>query len=399
MRGMVLTERFVIMKRTLNKEEFAMTKMKSRNGKIDFLRFFFSVIVVLNHAKYFTPKGALQDVFKGYSLAVEFFFLVSGYLMMATIERAESRESSLSLARESGAFLFRKFKSVYPEIAIAYIAASICVSLVAVRPFLDVVTDSWTDLFLISSTGLRMETVNGVTWYISSMLICMAILYPLLRKYKSMMVRIVLPLLVLLVLGYMKQNLGSPRNPTEWLGFTFRGNMRAFAEIGLGVLCYFAAKKVKQIQFKMLGKILLTAVEVSIYISYVWYMSTTPVSMRDYLHLFLLCVAVIISFSAQGVGANLFNNRFFAFLGKYSLSLYLGHVFFASYLHELFPFLTAWRYRYQLLFYLFAAFATAAVVFLISNLLRKYGNRILTFGKRLFTVSNSDTVAAAIENR
>lgn len=84
-----------------------MIKQTSRNGKIDFLRFVFSICIVLNHAKIFLPAGPLADRFMGYSLAVEFFFLVSGYLLMATIEKAE-KNRALPLPKETGRFMLRK---------------------------------------------------------------------------------------------------------------------------------------------------------------------------------------------------------------------------------------------------------------------------------------------------
>ena len=49
---------------------------KQHNVTIDFLRFLFSVIVVLHHSRY--VLGDDNCYFLGGSLAVEFFFFVSG---------------------------------------------------------------------------------------------------------------------------------------------------------------------------------------------------------------------------------------------------------------------------------------------------------------------------------
>jgi len=40
------------------------------------------------------------------------------------------------------------------------------------------------ELLLIGNVGFETKTINGVMWYLSSMLSCMFILYPLLKKYK-----------------------------------------------------------------------------------------------------------------------------------------------------------------------------------------------------------------------
>lgn len=56
-----------------------------RNGKIELLRFLFAVIIVLHHSRQLL--GDENCLFLGGSLGVEFFFIVSGYLMMSSIEK------------------------------------------------------------------------------------------------------------------------------------------------------------------------------------------------------------------------------------------------------------------------------------------------------------------------
>lgn len=57
--------------------------MKQRNGKIEFLRFVFSMVVVLFHLNYvyFKDKLLLTDSISFFAygyIGVEFFFLVTG---------------------------------------------------------------------------------------------------------------------------------------------------------------------------------------------------------------------------------------------------------------------------------------------------------------------------------
>ena len=94
----------------------------NRNGKIEFLRFLFSVIIVIHHSRYIL--GDDQCLFLGGSLAVEFFFLVSGYLMMASIDRISARKApGQDLGRETLGFLWRKARAVYPDLLIAWVIA------------------------------------------------------------------------------------------------------------------------------------------------------------------------------------------------------------------------------------------------------------------------------------
>ena len=65
---------------------------KQHNVTIDFLRFLFSVIVVLHHSRY--VLGDDNCYFLGGSLAVEFFFFVSGYLLLAGADKAGRKNSA-----------------------------------------------------------------------------------------------------------------------------------------------------------------------------------------------------------------------------------------------------------------------------------------------------------------
>lgn len=58
--------------------------MKQRNAMLDITKFIFSVAVLLLHANPIVEGHELFTMRKGY-LAVEFFFIVSGYFMMRSI--------------------------------------------------------------------------------------------------------------------------------------------------------------------------------------------------------------------------------------------------------------------------------------------------------------------------
>ena len=112
--------------------------IKKRNGKIEFLRFLFAVIIVLHHSRYLVSDE--KCIFLGGSLAVEFFFIVSGYLMMATIEKKRLTNSSvLMLGNETLQFILKKVKSVYPDVLIAWIIACVFISYVKDNSFFEVI--------------------------------------------------------------------------------------------------------------------------------------------------------------------------------------------------------------------------------------------------------------------
>ena len=107
-----------------------------------------------------------------------------------------------------------------------------------IRGFLSMLMDGFGEGSLLFMAGIGSTTFNAVMWYLSSMLISMAILYPLIRKYPDNMTKIILPVAVILMLGYLYQNYGTLRSPTQWIGFTYKGNIRAISEISMGVIGY-----------------------------------------------------------------------------------------------------------------------------------------------------------------
>ena len=80
-----------------------------RNGKIEFLRFIFALMVVFSHSGSFMGE---YTIFAGGSLGVEFFFFVSGFLMMATIEKLNQVSQPQNIGKETGQFIIKKWKLI-----------------------------------------------------------------------------------------------------------------------------------------------------------------------------------------------------------------------------------------------------------------------------------------------
>lgn len=354
-----------------------------RNQTIDCLRFIFAVIIVIHHSR--SLLGDENCMFLGGSLAVEFFFLVSGYLMMASVFKKNQSGKSTGTAKETLGFLKRKLYSFYPEVLVAWIVAFAftCWALESnSKAIIKRFVDSFSESLLLYSFGVSWNTVNPATWYLSSMLICMAILYPLLRKFPCVMKYLVMPLSALFLLGWLCKNDGHPRNPTKWIGFTYKGNLRALAELELGVLLFFSAQKIRKIPFNRLGKTLLTIIECCCYAAVVIYMFLETPSRRDLFFIGLLCLGISLSFSKQTLLSELPESKFVFWLGKFSFPLYLSHQFYAKGLNDLLP--AVYTNAQRMVIYLFCSFATALFVWGFSNLIRRFSKQIMTTFKHLF---------------
>ena len=346
-----------------------MATTKKRNGKIDFLKFLFAIIVLIHHTRYVI--GDKKSLFLGGSLAVEFYFMVSGYLMMASIKKMSER--TMSLGAETGAFLWKKYKSFCPEILITYVIAFAITYLGQKTNFFTLLSTTFSEVLLINMAGIWAKSVNGAIWYLSSMLIAMAILFPLLRKYGDTALYVIIPVGSLLILGWFCGNVKSPRNPTEWLGWTYKGNLRALAELGIGISLYPIVEKLKKLNFTVFGRIFLTAVEYGCYAQLIHYMYTSTATRKDFFYLLIYAIALVISFSQMGIDTVVFNNRFFSWLGKFSFPLYLSHHFYSKNIRAFFP---KYSDKRLLVLYYGLSLGTALVVMILSDLIRKYGSKL-----------------------
>ncbi len=99
--------------------------MKSRNILVEFARFLFSVLVVGYHVQ-MSMNNSVADFFENGALAVEFFFLISGYFLARSIEKI-SAKGKYNPALESCRFMSNKVKGILPTHLTAIIAVIIVI--------------------------------------------------------------------------------------------------------------------------------------------------------------------------------------------------------------------------------------------------------------------------------
>ncbi len=380
---------------------------KQHNVTIDFLRFLFSVIVVLHHSRY--VLGDDNCYFLGGSLAVEFFFFVSGYLLLIGADKAGRKNGAgyllpggadmagrteaagletkgigagtTGIGGETLHFILHKIRSFLPEFLIAWWIGFVLIGVVRKYGVLDYLkafgNDFW-ELTLVKMSGLFTHGIDGAMWYLSAMLLGMAFLYPLLRTKRDLMTHLVCPLLALFLYGYLCQAEGHPRDPIVWLGLCYKGLVRAIAGLCTGVVICMAVRRLKRFSPSGLtktGNALAIGAQLLCLLLTIRYMAEQEPSEYDYFYMFLLMLLVLISFSGFGLESVLGNSQrlhlLSAFLGKYSLSLYLGHLYFAQHVNELLP-EELYSGKIRMTVYLAAAFANGLLVMGLSALYRRY---------------------------
>ncbi len=363
----------------------------ARNHTIELLRFLFAGIVVLHHSRYLF--GDENCYFLGGSLAVEFFLFVSGYLLMAGVEKAGN--SDALLGEETLRFIFHKMSGFLPEFLIAWwigFAAAALLQKWNIGQIWDAFRDNFWELTLVKMSGLFTGGINGVMWYLSAMLLAMAILYPLLRKYQDMMSRIICPLLALFIYGYLCREYGHPRDPAAWNGMFYKGFLRTMAGLCSGVVICRAAAWCRRRAAHGLtaaGNFLAALVQLACLILSIRYMRLEKPSEEDYFYMFLLLLLVLLTFCGWGI-ASLWQQenpnagretlrtllcRGADFLGKYSLPLYLGHLYFAQHINDVTA-LAALNKEPKMLLYVGLSLGNGAVIMALAALWRRKRRKI-----------------------
>ena len=352
-------------------------KTKSRrNGRIEILRFVFAFIVLLHHSRYLL--GDDNCYFLGGSLGVEFFFIVSGYLMMNTVDRIVSSKNyntipvDKNLANETASFIKKKVQAILPQFPIAWFIGLLFVIILNHMTIVDAFEafkqDFW-ELSLLKMTGIYYGGLDGVMWYISSMLICMTILYPLLRRFPHMMRKIWCPFLALMFLGMMCILDGHPRNPTKVYSIIYKGNIRAFAEICIGIWSYDIVRKIKSVNWSKLAGFISEILQLAGYGMAIIYMYSDKPGKDDYFFLMVLSISVILSFAQVGILSDAFNNRFSMILGRFSAAMYFSHLYYAQNLNLILE--DSLSKQEKTLIYIACSFVTALVVEALAFLYKK----------------------------
>ena len=240
-------------KKTISKKkkEIKNDSIKKHNGIIGLWKFLFCIMIILHHGKDFNYENS-RRLFVGGNIAVEFFFIVSGFLMAKNALNKKDCDED-NLGKETFNYILKKIKGFLPYTIIAWIF------LIIINNIFDTISIrnnilSILDIFLLEMTGIKIKILNGPLWYISSMLICMSILYPLIRKYKYNYIYIFIPLSVLLIMGYSNHLFNNLKGIHEWVGFTYRGNLRAFVDLSIGIFIYAISENFKNIKFTFIGK-------------------------------------------------------------------------------------------------------------------------------------------------
>ena len=305
--------------------------MKQKNGKIELLRFLFSIAVLCFHIlKYIlgeiSPKNGIRlALFPGGAMGVEFFFILSGFLMASSLYYAKNCQSS-SLGSETLRFIKNKFVSLLPMRLIVFVllfAVTLLTNSWGIGTLIKKVLSYIPGFFLVQMSGIGVPYLNHIEWYLSVMLIGMFILYPLLRKNFDTVSKIIAPLATVLILGYLYQSAGRLTGVTAWDGLCYRSMLRGLSELCLGIFIFVICQKLQTVTLSGFKKLAFTGFEIACWVTAFTMMLLVLPRNYEFYILFFIAVGAILSFSNLSYGSRMLNNKVIFYLGKLSLPIYL----------------------------------------------------------------------------
>ena len=329
-----------------------------RDSYLDIIKFLFAIMILFFHAG--------NEIFPGGRIAVEGYFMISGYFMMISIAKAAGKEDSLGVSTVK--FLRHKYVTLAQYLIPAVLIAVCAFVAAGITPLSEAVRNAPLLLFEIipmNAFGFEGYYVVGISWYLSSMLFALAVLYPLCRRFGQDFVLIVGIPVVLLIYGYLYIVIGSMAVP-GWLMEPIpvpTRLLRGLAGCLAGCILYEAVKWLREYRLSSMGRAAVVLFEIWGF-GYLFYACRKLAkSEYDYFLVFLIFALLLIGISGiTGL------KRYYSFagtkvLGIVSTLIVLNHYQWSDFIiAKTGGFTTA-----HIPYYLLATGCSSALCYLIGN--------------------------------
>ena len=358
-------------------------KESNYNYFIDFLKFIFSIVIVIYHAWVFAYDYN-SALFKAGYLAVDFYFIVTGYLMMNSIQKDKNSESSIGI--KTIKFLYKKIKNIFPYILFAFVIGSILLYKDTGLTISVLTRNNYiSEILQIGVLGLGFP-INSATWYISSMLLSLMFLYPLALKYKDNYSTLIAPILLIIFLLICYSFNIKINNPIYKMGLGLNGLYKGFIFILLGNITYVLTNSFKKIPFNKLGRIILTIIEFILLLILLYTMNYNILG--TIIVALITVILVIITFSNKSYTNKIFNFKILKELGKFGFIMFLNNIYFRTFLIQNDY---SFRYRNFLILYVGLTIISSLVSYAVVPLFMKMFSKIRIILKKLLLTTEQNS--------
>lgn len=335
--------------------------MKKYSIGINGLRGLFALIIVLFHFELFYSFGEYKIFSSGY-FAVEFFFILSGFLICKNFIQKDKKSISEAIAS--------KVKKMYP----AYILALFALISVYVAKWYNFNYILWlkqtpnnikllTESLMLQSTGIsNFKSINGPSWYVSSLIVNTGIIIGLLKIFKKFR-KVTFLIITCLIYSYFYFNHYS-MSPNYFVYYIFSSAvLRGLAGMSLGALtCLITidlSKKINNFPQKLFNLL-----EITLFVGLLSLLILHDPGKSNYFILVISSILIMLLFSKDGIIDKLFHFKFLQFFGNISFEFY---IFQSACSNFVICFLPQLKQPYATITYLFINLTIATLVYLIYN--------------------------------
>ncbi len=302
-------------------------KKEKHNGIIGLWKFIFCLVIAIYHGKTLYPNNVLP-IFRGGYIAVEFFFIISGFYFAKTI--LKEKYSKETIGKDTISYIWKRIKRLLPYLIIVYVMFMIGYQFYEPGFTISQNANSIWSLLLLKGMGFRGPYISSVTWFLTVLFVSMLILYPIVKKYKE---NFILPwsiIIAIFFLGYLNHGwLGLDQYHKIWSNYMYTGMIRGFAEINLGMVICIINEKLKNVDYTKIGKLILTVISEISLIAILLIISLIKRHVEyDYVMLLMIFISIIIMVSEKTYDYKLLSNKFIFFLEKISIPIFINHQFF-----------------------------------------------------------------------
>ena len=303
---------------------------KPRNNIIEFGRFIYSLLVLGYHVQ-FSYSDDKIDIFENGALAVEYYFLLSGYFLSRSLEKL-SKDTKNNLFMKTFYFMKNKITALLNVHIVSIIVVIIIIAACDSKNFKDKFVPGIPSIFLVQMiivwTGAFDKALIVPEWYLSSMLICMLFMVPIFLALTMKLKGIYSTLILIGIIAVIAIISGLS---TKW---AFNENLlydvRAWGEMSIGMLSNYFSIFLKNKNVSNCVLFLFKILEIIAYILPV-ILGIVPISKDNQPYLMvvtMVCIFFAVSFTFAEKGNVVKSekvNFIFGYLGTISLPIYLFH--------------------------------------------------------------------------
>ncbi len=359
----------------VNKQSFPNNR---RNKSADFLKFILCCIVCIHH---FRKYGEETAFCAGY-LAVDVFFLLSGLFLMNHFLMHRTDETG-SPEQEMVEYMIHKLIHFLPAHILAWVLNLLMIVYVLKESSMGTaLKNGFWEFLLLKATGLgNWFSVNPVTWYLSALCLCSAVIYWILCRLRKAgdtegktYTHIIAPFLFLWIMSYLAKRQKNLSYWTQSAPVLTTGFLRGMADMSLGCTAAVIIRKMNLKRAESVwGDMIASVFEVTGWTVLFMHMFRA-INRLDYIVPVVSAVLLISMFTQQSVLTRLTDNRISAFLGRYSYPMYLNQLLIIRPLIHCFPGMNFWAVTVCML-------AGLLVVSILTEALLGYASRLIRGNK------------------